>query len=303
MGVVFNGDHRNQTFTRVDAHVCLASTFTFYVSCNASAFTATGIAVYTLFAVKGRKSDKVLSVFIVICWAVSVALAGWGTSHLKVFLEDHKLDRDIPSDIYSLDVMFGCMGDRNMIIVPSIIASLNFVAATVCCVLYLMVCSTLRKTVVSFENTELKHLKVRLAVIALMNVFCWWPACVLYLYSTISGKTVFEGSVDPDITIPAFLLAATVSAANPVIYTFASRGLLKFVRRVCAVCVKRGAEERRPFLVEEFADGDVQAPDCCRWKYQIRELPTVTNETEQSSLFSDSTNRVTRVESGWQDDN
>ncbi|XP_062509046.1 sphingosine 1-phosphate receptor 3-like [Corticium candelabrum] len=306
VGVVFNEDRRNQTFSQVDGHVCLASTFTFYVSCNAVALTATGIAFYTLLAMRGKKTDKALSVFIVICWVVSSALAGWGTSRLNTHFTDHQVHRNMSSEMYSLNIMFGCMGDVNMIIVPTIIASLNFASSTICSALYLLVCSTLRKsTVVDFENAELKHLKVRLAIIALMNLVGWWPACALYWYSIISGNNVFNGRLDPDITKPAFLLAVTVSATNPVIYTIASRPLLKFLRRICCVCLNGGSEERRPFLVRYFVlnrEVDTRWRTCCGLKCERREMTTMSNDTDQSSLFPESTNRTMRVETECPDD-
>ena len=298
--IAFSGENGNRTFTDVDESLCLTSTFMFFLSCNLAVLTAVGIAANTLLILKGNQRSHTLVLFMVLCWILSFSVAAAATWKLKEFFDkNHSSSWILSSDSFSLRIIYGCMGDVNMMLFPVIGCSLNAAATVVCIIIYGCVVRTLQKVRFGVENSELKVLQVRLSIIVLLNVVCWWPADVLYLYSYTRHKNVFNGELSPRVSEPALLFTALVSAANPVIYTIASRKFFRclcqclFCRRGC--CKQRTAQLIEPLIPYDDKDTARCSAFCSKLFSRrksdfgggLRYVSTETNETEESSLFSE----------------
>ncbi|XP_062504922.1 uncharacterized protein LOC134181676 [Corticium candelabrum] len=82
--------------------------------------------------------------------------------------------------------------------------------------------------------------KLRLIVISIMNIICWWPACILYAIPIATGRSVYNDTFEPKYSEPALILTAAVTVANPVLYVILSKEfsttVRRFRRRVCLYC-------------------------------------------------------------------
>jgi hypothetical protein len=289
--IVFIGDKGNHTFTNVDEAFCLSSTFTFFVSTNSAVLTTGGIAANTLFTLKGLQPRRAFILFITVCWIFSLSIASAATSTLSDFFESANASTWVmSSNSYSLRIAYGCMGDINMMLFPAIACSLNAAVTVSCIVLYGCVIRTVKSVDFKIENSGVRALQVRLTIIVLLNIVCWWPANVLYWYSYSRKKNVFNGELGPKASEPTLLCAALVSAANPIIYTIASR---KFFRCLC--CKPHSGQSSDPLIVHN----DMDKACCCKLfgrrksdVGRIRYLATETNETEKSSLFPETDIKV-----------
>ena len=193
--IAFSGENGNRTFTDVDETVCLASTFMGFLSCNLAVLTAGGIAAITLLTLKGKQRSHAFVLFMVLCWILSFSVAAAATWKLKEFFDkNHSSSWILSSDSFSLRIIYGCMGDVNMILFPVIACSLNATATVVCIIIYGCVVRTLQKVRFGMENSELKVLQVRLSIIVLLNVVCWWPACRVYIYTGVGVTWIIRDS-------------------------------------------------------------------------------------------------------------
>lgn len=137
-------------------------------------------------------------------------------------------------------------------------------------------------------------------VISVLNLLCWWPACVLYWVGLAKSLSVRGGNSSPVVTEPALIFSAVVNVANPIIYTIASKRFLTLVRCACPCCVfcKLGTKKR--LRLPAFPGPDQENVKssywctCCRLPHgeqtpyvEIRIAETWTDDTDSTSLFTD----------------
>ena len=301
--IVFSGETGNHTFTNVDETLCLSSTFTFFLSCNIAVLTAAGIAAYTLLTFRGGKQrSHALVLFMVLCWILSFSVAAAATWKLKEFFDkNHSSSWVFSVDLFSLRIIYGCMGDFNMMLFPAIVCSLNAAVTVVCIIIYGCVVRTLRKIHFVVENSEVKVLQIRLSIIVVLNVVCWWPADVLYWYSYTRHKNVFNGELSPRASEPVLLFTAITSAVNPVIYTIASKKVFRCLYQCLFRGCKRDFCKRRTVQLLEplipYNDNDRgRCCTCCSncklfgrrksdFGVMVYYVSTESNKTEEESLF------------------
>jgi hypothetical protein len=197
-----------------------------------------------------------MCIYMFASWIVSLAIAVSATLILTGYVHNFRVR--LSSDAFSLIVMFGCMGDRNMLLHPVIVASANAVASVVCICIYSCLCCKLKRI---RQSPEVKHLEIRMAFIACINLIGWWPACIIYWYSYSKDETVFTGRIDPDVTIPVFLLTVIVSVANPIVYTVASKPFCALLKRcVCTRVQPQGEERQTPLIANSY---EQESSHCC----------------------------------------
>ena len=260
---VFNAvENETFGFTDVYERLCLTDTFLIFFSCNAIMFTAVGIAVHTALCLYGcRHGITIMHIYMSTSWLASLVIAVSATLELKGYA--HNFHTRLSSDAFSLVVMFGCMGDRNMLLYPVLVSSVNAVASIACICIYSCLCCKLKRIRARMGSPEVKQLETRMAIIALLNLVGWWPACIIYWYSYARDKTVFNGGIDPDVTIPILLLSVIVSVVNPIIYTMASKPFCALLKRACIRYHYHDNERGTPLI----SSSDDQASRCCSATY------------------------------------
>ena len=131
-----------------------------------------------------------------------------------------------------------------------------------------------------------------------------YTADVLYWYSYTQHKNVFNGELSPRATEPGLLFAALISAANPVIYTIASRKYFRYLCQ-CLLCRPECCKQRTAQLIEPLIPYDdrdtTRCSACCSKLFgrrksgfggEVRYVSTETNETEESSVFPETDDQI-----------
>ena len=249
------GRNESLSFTGGDERLCFSSAFLGYASCNASMLTVVAIALFNYMTLRGyRHRNRFIAVFVSLAWVASLAVAA---SALHDFTKNIDKFRSIRStfvlrfnnDAFSLVVMVGCRAPiREMLIrYPMIVSSINAISSLVCTVVYICVWRKIRNKECnsSYMNQELRHLQIRLTIIAALSLLCWWPSCILYWFSFIRNKTVYNGSLSPHSIEPAIVFSIVASAANPLIYTIAAKPFAGMTARCCkSLCYHCNEESR-----------------------------------------------------------
>ena len=172
-------------FTTADERMCFATNFFTFVSCNTVLLTSLAIAMHSFLGLTRCPHEKhFVGVFVLVGWAATLALAAVTTRNLK--LHDIQLDiTDVSTDSFSLVVMFGCTGDLGFILFPVVVTSVNALSSILCSIFYGCVCLKIRRALRSSERDSTRgetkvHFPIRLAIVVLLNMVCWWPACIIY---------------------------------------------------------------------------------------------------------------------------
>lgn len=285
------------SFTATDERMCLATTFFTFVSCNTVLLTSLAIAMHSFLSLTGFRHRKVfISIFVSLGWVMTVVLAAVTTWYLKWHDRDRLLDSvGVSVNFFTLIVMFGCTGDLNAIIFPVVVTSVNALSSVLCTVLYVCVCVRIRQAlrIVTHGNSSgdrTGNFPIRLAIIVLLNIVCWWPACILYWFSYIRNETVFNHRMSPETIEPIFLFAAAVSACNPVMYSVPWKPVSKLVRRFYD-CFRCGADEEK---IRLFSDNTKNQYVCsamcgCNFAFRSRTLSSVESSdiTQDTRLFTE----------------
>ena len=307
--VVFAETHqKNLTIhvTTVDQRLCLTVLFLVSVSCNAIMLTAVAIALATVFSFHlQRYGTRLITYFLVTSWISCLAFGGLVMWKRPIYHAMTKPTLDV--DIFSLFVVYECTSsvpDVNWNPFPIIVTTINAMGSVVVTVLYMYLWCMVRKHRVSFTQSgsqEITHCRIRLTIIAGLNLLCWWPACFLYWFASVENVSVFHGTLSPVASLSMRVISVAVSVANPMIYTIASKRFLTVTRRACAGFFCRHRDEERlpivPSLHATHGEVDGWASFCCRLCPCQRPPDTgilvchpksVTENTEEASLFSES---------------
>ena len=307
---VFAGNQENVPIyvTILDDRLCLSVLFFGCVSCNAIMMTAVAVALATYFSFRlHRYGNRIVACFLVISWLYCLAFGGMAVWKFRpTYQSANKPALDV--NLFSLFVVYECTGslpdNKKWDPCPIIITTLNAVASLVVAVIYIYLLCKLRNHDESFTHSsqQITHFQIRLTIISGLNLLCWWPACFLYWYFTAESRSMYNGTLSPVSTEPAFIIAAAVSMANPIIYTIASKRFFKVAGRACRLFCRHRNEERLPILQSPHkTQGEMNgwASFCCRRCSYQRPRPedarvtvshpeSVTENTEETSLFSES---------------
>ena len=189
------GGSGNHTFpyTEQDSRLCQTAMFLTFSSCNAIVVTSLSIALHTFFFLRNGRRVKIVVVSVMAAgWFLSLTVAAFAVYFLKK-TEYHFYSLEPSAELFSLIVVFGCNGFLYGKIIPVIVTIVNAVSSMACCFLYARFCFKIRR-IRKFSDCEpngddrgsLGYLQIRLIVIVVLNLVCWWPACILYCYSYFS---------------------------------------------------------------------------------------------------------------------
>jgi hypothetical protein len=287
---------RNQTLlniTRADQHYCLSIRILVSVSTNGIMLTALAIAFATFCSFYHcRYGDQLIKGFIVFSWVACLVIGAVAFWLFKMYYRYP--ETEIDRDTLSLLVVFGCVEGISLksslrnLHYDAIATSINVLASIVVCILYFCLWFKIKKsTSRQFRNKEINRFRIRLIVISILNLLCWWPVLAVYLYESAKNETEYDGSFTLVGSELILLTTAAASAANPIIYTIATK---EFFRRACSCCKKK----RRLIFVNE---NDRMYRGCCalcrQWFDRCRRkkpgipVDSLTEDTEESSLFTE----------------
>ena len=305
---IFGRRSRNETlpFTNVDKRLCLSIAFFLYLSTNAIMLTVVAISLYSFLSLRtSRYRNRCIILFILLSWMACLCLASLATWDVKRYRLPH-FDSRINSDGFSIYVFFYCRNIYPMSpredLYPIIITTVNAASSVIVTVLFICLWYKIRKSTRisnSLNSQEVSHFRIRLTIISVLNLMCWWPACILFWYTSFTKKAVHTGTMSPVVVEPFFILSVAVSVANPIIYTIASKRFCTAVSRACHCCALIGHHNEEPLrhplqvpfqgMESERCDG--RCITCCRLLCCQRRLrgnaEYMEQATEEESLFTD----------------
>ena len=301
---VFGAANRNDTFhvTNTDERLCLAVAFFAYVSASAISLTVVAIALHCVLSLHlCRYRHLLVTGFVSLLW---IACFLFGISAVSSFRHYNSLPKsDLDLEKFSLVIIFKCVaaGSHQTDQYPLVLTTVNAVSSLLVIVIYACLWFKLRNinsNSRTTESQEITHVRIRLTVISVLNLVCWWPLCILHWYALATKKSVFDGTISPAVSEPFFVFGAVVSVANPIIYSFTSKNFFR-TRHMCLCCFScRCSHEEQTLLLpghgitmRNFNCG------CCglfrrllpgkKNSCTIRYRETLTEDTEDTSLFSE----------------
>ena len=301
---IFGSKSGNETlpFTNVDERLCLSIVFLVYLSTNAIVLTVVAISLYSFLSFHMcRYRNRCIILLILISWMACLCLASlatWDVQHYRLPSVDPA--HGISSEKFSSYVIFDCSDIYPQSLLPIITTTVNAVSSVIVSVLFICLGYKIRKsTRISncLSSQEVSHFRTRLTIIAILNLVCWWPACILFWYTSFTKKSVEHGTLSPVVVQPFFILSVVVSVANPIIYTIASKRFCTAASRACHCCgfIGNHNEERLDLSLHVAFQGTEserhRCMTCCRllcfrrrsrWSAEHME-----EATEEESLFPD----------------
>ena len=257
MSPIFHDSHNSSySFTETDSRICMASLFLFYLSCSCIVITTVAIALHTFLSVDERSWKKPIVVTVVAAgWIFSLTLAGVASQYMDKELNAYYSTPDKSAEMFSLIVVYGCMGDRVKIF-PVVISLLTVVSCMLCCFLYIGFCIKFRRLSNRLGGSEMQEgvrrsftvLQIRFALVVVLNLACWVPPFGLYWNSYFTNRTAFRGTLNPETPQPAFIFVLIVSAVNPMIYTVSCSSYIRLLKR-CFNFTRRPKNEEQQLIL------------------------------------------------------
>ena len=302
--IVFGQGNRNKAvqFTSTDRRLCSSMTFLTIGPMSAIMLTSVAIALYSLFSLRPRRSgNRIITGFVVMSWIACLvfgALSAWESRQYYPASKSY-----ISMETFYHHVIYRCLQPDahsfqwNRFVYPVIATAINALSSLLVPGIYICLCYKVRKNNFNLkhcQNREIDRLRIRMTVITILNLVCWWPICVVYLVSW-AQHGLQRQSVDPPFIEPYFLFQAAVSATNPIIYTVASRRFFNAVSHVCKngfICCRCNGERKHvlPLPGEVISN---QKGTCCGLllcpKKENAEVyySLTTNDTGETGLFTD----------------
>lgn len=317
--VFIASENETLSFTEKDEQLCLTTSFLGYASCNAIMLTVVAIALYSYLTFSGvRHRNKVISVFVALGWIASMSVAATAVRDFAMYYQDNgnsfKSESNLKLERFSAITMLGCLAPNREKFsrYPLIVTSINAASSIISTFIYVCLWKKVRKKDCgsgSYGNHELKQLQIRLTIIAAMNLLCWWPSCILYWLSYVREESVPNGRLSPHAVEPVFLFTVAVSAANPIIYTMASKRFVRITARCCNSVCRQCNEERRIEVYFPYQGNVGRKSHNCHWccsalccyrsRFQMlgshhitdlrNPLLSLSEETEETDMFTEST--------------
>jgi hypothetical protein len=265
----------------LDFRLCFASSFLEFVSVASAMFTVVAIALHTYVSISRHRYGS---------WVViSVLLTGWLLSFTLAALTIDNLNRhhfssllDGSPQTFTL-IVYLFYGNPHF---PFIILFTNGIASVACSVLYILALLKLRKIrrmvrrQLHNENS-LGALQIRMIIIVFLNIVCWWPPCILYSLSYLTGDSLRNGRMDGRLGQFGFAVLAASSAVNPVIYTLSWKTFRRIVNCVC-FCLGRRCNSGKD---HSDVSGKNEGLNCCiKWKRKDP-ITSWSDDTQSTSAF------------------
>jgi hypothetical protein len=279
--------------------LCLTATFLTYISGITAMLIASAIAMYVFCAFLSNRRQRLITIYTVFVWIVAVSVATAALVMQWRQWYDLALSNTMPLNVFSLKVVFGCIAQHKLLIFPAISTTVMAVSSLVILTIYISLCIRLPviRNASQCDNSEIRKLKIRLAIISVLNVVGWWPACIIYWYSFVTNKTVGNGKLPVSSTEFSLLLTVAVSAINPLIY---SEGLTRICKTVFRAFRFRFRPKDEHEMELNLIDIEKQSTaftcriSCCccicegcpdrRYRYR---MSSVSDTTGEQSLFTE----------------
>ena len=183
-------------------------------------------------------------------------------------------------------------------IYPVIATAINALSSLLLPGIYIYLCCKIRRVnrnLDNYQRQEIDRFRIRMTAISILNLVCWWPLCILHFVS------LARRGVDPPFVYvePFFIFLAAVSAANPIIYTIASRRFFSTARYACKnsfLCHRCNGERKHVLRLpgEIINTNRAYCTSCgllpcpCPKKADVELYYSLTSgETGETSLFTD----------------
>jgi hypothetical protein len=257
---------------------CIIITLIGGLSANAGILTALAISLAILLSFHLHRHGKNMIVcFLVVAWMFCLTVGGTAAWYYGRSIET-MADAYLDLSMFSLFIVYGCTGSIdnhkwNIFLVLG--TTINAIASLIVAIIYIYLWCKVRKQNWSPDHSqcqEIHHFRIRLVVISILNLLCWWPACFMYWISNAYDLSVFDGSISPAASEPMRVIVAVTCSANPIIYTIASKTFLKTTRRSCS-CIRRGKKQWLPIS---------GSPDTL---IAVHHEVSMTENTDKTSLF------------------
>ena len=211
--LIFGSKSRNETlpFTNSDKRLCLSITFLAYLSTNAIMLTVVAISLHVQFSLLpyvSLRKPRCIILFILVSWMACLCLASLATRDVRHnHLPSH--NPRMTWERFSIYVIFECTDvspeSLRQDLYPIITTTVNAASSLIVAVLFIRLWYKVRKrSRISscLESKEVSQFLTRLTIISVLNLICWWPACILFWFTSIKNKSVLHGTVDPRISDP-----------------------------------------------------------------------------------------------------
>ena len=299
---VFDHGKRNNPirFTSTDQRLCSAMTFLTFGPMNAIMFTAVAIALYSLFSLRPRKyGNRLITGFVMISWMACLALgvlSAWKSRRYYPATESY-----VSLQTYYHLVIYRCLQPDaysfqwSGFVYPVIAMATNALSSLLLPCIYICLCCKVRKRNFNpnhCQSQEIDRFRIRMAAISILNLVCWWPICVVcFVFWARHGSQ--HHSSDPPFVEPYFIFLAAVSAANPIIYTIASRRFFSAARYACKnsfFCHPCNGQRKHVLLLP--GEANHRSKCCgllpCPKKADVELRYSLTSgHTDETSLFTD----------------
>ena len=303
---VFGQKARNKPvrFTSTDKRLCSSMTFLTLGPMNAIMLTAVAIALYSLLSLRPRRyGNRLVIGFVSISWMACLvlgALAAWESRQYYPASEAF-----ISLETFYHLVIFRCLQSgahsvqwsRFAYVYPVIATVINGLSSLLLIAIYISLCCKIRKNIFNSghcQRQEIDRFRARMTAISILNLVCWWPICVIY-FVFWSQHGLKRHGVDPPFIYPYFLFLAAVSAANPIIYTIASKRFFSAARYACRnsfFCRRCYGEEKHILLLPGEVN-NIHRAKCCGFlpcpkkAYAEFRYSLTSGDTGETSLFTD----------------
>ncbi|XP_062504906.1 uncharacterized protein LOC134181661 [Corticium candelabrum] len=125
--------------------------------------------------------------------------------------------------------------------------------------------------------------KFRLVVISIVDVICWWPACILYVIPFATGTSVYSGNYSPEYSEPVLVLVAAVTVANPILYVIMAKDFTTATRKFCwrhCVCLDRFNKDQE--YIRTVTGVDIRVYDSTSGPTDTTKLLSENSRTEDT---------------------
>jgi hypothetical protein len=295
----FNKPNDNYSLDGSNENLCLTITFLTFVSCDAAMLTSVAIAMYSFCVLVWNRYGRLIVIYTVLIWVgcASVATAAlverWKKWYDPVLA---KYRGPMPLNLFSLTVIYGCISVDELLIFPAVVTTVNSLSSLAIVAIYLSLCIRLRHRRI-YRDSEVVTLKIRLGIIAMLNVVAWLPPCIYFWYALVTKRTVLNGKFSIKCTEFQLLMTAAVSSVNPIVYSLQisriGNAVHRFFRLTCKV---ENGDKNEPKLLDSKEHPMTSLCNikcyccvcgCCPSRSYPYRMSSLTVATEEESLFPD----------------
>ena len=303
---VFGHGNRNKSilFTSTDQRLCASLTFLTFAPMTAIMLTSVAITLYSLLSLRPRKyGNRLIKGFVLISWMACLILGALSAWESRLYYPASK--SYVTMETFYRLVISRCLRPDahsfqwSRVAYPVIAMAVNILSSLLVPVLYISLCCKIKKINFNshhYQRQKIDRFRIRMTAISILNLICWWPLGIVYVVTWARSWSQHH-SVGSPFVEPYFIFLATVSAANPIIYTIASRRFCNAARHACKnsfFCHRCNGEEKQVLPLPGGAiNYHVSGSKCCgllrypkKAEVEVR-CSLTSGETGETGLFTD----------------